>query len=449
MQRGCIAAANWHVKARDCSGKPILLFFGGEGAVENFYNATGAIFEYAQTLNAMVVFVEHRYYGESIPEEPLNIRFRRLTVEQALADVAWFISSFRKKLHCKEKECAVITLGGSYGGMLVAWFQQKYPHLSAGGIASSAPIDFYPHDGRQDAFWAATVHTFEAFGSQGCGQDLDAALDLLRRSSVPPEGRQQLGKILGSCEPLQDELTAGGKADFFIRGSMSTLAMLDYPVASDFVTTLPANPVKVACQRLTSSTSPLHGLRAVLDLFLNATGGYRCYDFLAEMVGRPTNGTLHGPSTPPDMGPWQYQACNELPMQSLTSDGMGFYPASDGQLSEIADSCQLRYGLRPRTSWLQVSFGGSDLHVGNLFFTNGEKDPWRVGAPKPNKIAKGLDIHQHLIPAAAHHEDLRFDAKPPRPSVSEAKQKALVLMRRWISEFGSEASQNTQRFLFT
>ena len=420
-----------------------MLFFGGEGSVENFYNATGAIFEHAQALKAMVVFIEHRYYGESIPSEPANLRFHRLTVEQALADVAWYLHGLRKDLQCKDHECAVITLGGSYGGMLVAWFQQKYPHLSAGGIASSAPIDFYPQDGRQDAFWDASLHTFEAFGAQGCGQTLNDALALLRKTSTSSEGRQQITQRLGSCDSLQAEITSGSKTEFFIKGAVSTLAMLDYPVASDFVTTLPANPVKVACQRL-SHPNLLQGLRQVLDLFLNATGGYRCYDFLAEMVGRPTTGTLHGPSIPPDMGPWQYQACNELPMQSLTTDGMGFYPAADDQMSQISDSCQMRYGIRPRTSWLQVNFGGSDLHVGNLFFTNGEKDPWRVGAPKPERIAKGLDIQQHLIPEAAHHEDLRFDSLPLRPKVSAAKQQALALMKRWIREFETKTLKETQ-----
>ncbi|CAE7853398.1 PRCP [Symbiodinium sp. KB8] len=422
------------------TGKPVLLFFGGEGSVEGFYNATGAIFEHAVALNAMVVFVEHRCYGKSLPEVPLSRCLRRLTVEQALADVAWYIVKLREQLNCKRKECAFITLGGSYGGMLVAWFQQKYPHLSAGGIASSAPIDFYPHDGRQDAFWSATLHTFETFGSRACAHELNNSLQLLRSTSDSPQGRRRLGELLGSCDPLLEEVTAGSKVDFFVRGAVSTLAMLDYPVASDFVTKLPANPVKVACQRLAGTGNPLEGLKAVLDLFLNATGTYRCYDFLAEMVGRPTNGTLHGPSTPPDMGPWQYQACNELPMQSLTTDGMGFYPAADGQLSEVSDSCNLRYGIRPRTSWLQVNFGGSDLHVGHLLFTNGEKDPWRVGAPKPERIGEALDIHQHLIPGAAHHEDLRFDAAPPRPLVSLAKQKARALMQRWIADFQRKAT---------
>eukprot|EP00438_Fugacium_kawagutii_P034447 Skav203490 [mRNA] locus=scaffold3956:93065:94507:+ [translate_table: standard] len=409
-------------------GNPILFFFGGEGSVETFYNASGAVFEHAEALDALVVFLEHRSYGKS------TVPLRTLTVEQAMADTAWFLSGLRKRLGCQARECPIITLGGSYGGMLVAWFRQKYPHLTAGGIASSAPIDFYPQDGRQEAFWNATLHAFRKYGLERCPEDLTMALSQLQQKTETEQGRQEVAQILGSCHDLGNESSAGSKADFFLRGVVSTLAMLDYPVATNFVTPLPANPVKVACERLEQQPG-IPGLRQIMDLFLNSTSGYRCYDLMAEVVGRPTSGKLEGPVKAPDMGHWQYQACNEMPMQSLTSDGMAFYPASDNQLAEVAQSCQLRYGLTPRTSWLQVSLGGSNLEVGNLLFTNGEKDPWRVGAPKLQCLREGLDISQHLILAGAHHEDLRFDSDPPKTPISVAKAVTRMAMRRWIATF--------------
>ena len=74
---------------------------------------------------------------------------------------------------------------------------------------------------------------------------------------------QELSKTLGSCHNLQNETSAGSKADFFLRGIMGTLAMLDYPVATNFVTPLPANPVKVACNLL--QQNGILGLRKVMD----------------------------------------------------------------------------------------------------------------------------------------------------------------------------------------
>merc|ERR1712190_164894 len=112
------------------------------------------------------------------------------------------------------------------------------------------------------------------------------------------------------------------------------------------------------------------------------------------------------------MGMWQYQACTELPLETLTSDGYGFYPAADSQLADVAAACRLRYGVAPRTRWLPLSTGASSLRVGNLFFTDGEKDPWRSGGPKMEHLQKGLDVTHHIISGAAHHEDLRFDAEP-------------------------------------
>jgi lysosomal Pro-X carboxypeptidase len=87
----------------------------------------------AQLVGAMVIFAEHRYYGDSIPT---NASFNEnpylyLSVEQALADYAYLIEYFHKNATFTEQS-PVVTFGGSYGGMLAAWFRQKYPHLTVG-----------------------------------------------------------------------------------------------------------------------------------------------------------------------------------------------------------------------------------------------------------------------------------------------------------------------------
>lgn len=85
------------------------------------------------------MFAEHRYYGESLPfgnksfDSPEHSGY--LTSEQALADYADLLQN-----QVNTKGRSVIAFGGSYGGMLAAWFRIKYPHIVDGAIAASAPI---------------------------------------------------------------------------------------------------------------------------------------------------------------------------------------------------------------------------------------------------------------------------------------------------------------------
>jgi hypothetical protein len=98
----------------------------------------------APDFNAMIVFAEHRYYGESLPfgaASLTNANYVHLSAEQALADYALFLTSLKSNMSIPD--ASVISFGGSYGGMLTAWFRKKYPHIVAGAIAGSAPIFFF------------------------------------------------------------------------------------------------------------------------------------------------------------------------------------------------------------------------------------------------------------------------------------------------------------------
>ena len=54
-----------------------------------------------------------------------------LSSEQALADFANYLTSLKETTKGAASS-SVIAFGGSYGGMLAAWFRIKYPHICDG-----------------------------------------------------------------------------------------------------------------------------------------------------------------------------------------------------------------------------------------------------------------------------------------------------------------------------
>lgn len=126
---------------------PILFYCGNEGDIQTFYDNSGFMTKtLAVALKAVVLFGEHRYYGDSMPygkDSFTKDNVRYLTVDQTLMDYVKLIQAI-KDSNPLYTNSPVFAFGGSYGGMLAAWMRMKYPHVIYGAHAASAPILFFP-----------------------------------------------------------------------------------------------------------------------------------------------------------------------------------------------------------------------------------------------------------------------------------------------------------------
>ncbi len=109
--------------------------------------------ELSPILNANQICMDHRYFGESMPE-PLNWEY--LTVRNAAADHHSIIQMMKKYYSGKW-----ITTGISKGGQTVVYHRWLYPNDADVSIPYVAPLNFGVEDGRHEPFIANTAGTPE------------------------------------------------------------------------------------------------------------------------------------------------------------------------------------------------------------------------------------------------------------------------------------------------
>jgi pimeloyl-ACP methyl ester carboxylesterase len=117
---------------------PVIFHICGEGdATEGYFLNDNAI-EWAKELGANLVYLEHRYYGASLPFSDLSSEhLQYLTLGNELEDLA----TFQKWVSTEQGWTGKwVTVGGSYSATISALYRQKHPELVVGALASSAPM---------------------------------------------------------------------------------------------------------------------------------------------------------------------------------------------------------------------------------------------------------------------------------------------------------------------
>ncbi|CAH1165084.1 unnamed protein product [Phyllotreta striolata] len=415
----------YHVK-----GGPAFVYTGNEGDISMYAQNTGFLFDIAPIFNALLVFIEHRYYGVSLPfgndsfASSDNLRY--LTTTQALADFAYTIEALRRTFFgdvLSYDTYPFVAFGGSYGGMLAAWLRMKYPYEVVGAVASSAPIFHFPGlTVGCAAFNAQITRVFRRYGGERCVRTVELGWDAVLNLSRTKLGMDFISSSWKLCKPLKTAEDVRRLLDWL--GSVyENLSMFNYHYPADFVAPLPAYPVKIFCDKLT--TAYFNDTKGLIDRFATALAIYTNY------TGKRSCNNVNGSYEEPAEIAWSYQTCVELAMPKCSLEG-DMFPTKSWSYEGHSEACYERFGVRGLgRDWPAMAYGGKNLrHYSNLVFSNGLMDPWSVGGVFSNVSSTVLAFN---ITDGPHHVDFRRADPADNNYVIEARRFHVRIIKQWLN----------------
>lgn len=430
---------------------PILFYCGNEGDIEVFTNNTGWMWENAENLHAMLVFAEHRYYGKSIPYniDPTKVdsnniqQLGYLSSEQALADFATLL--FEIKNHAYDaKMSPVIAIGGSYGGMLAAWMRMKYPNVIEGALAGSAPIFQFPEEYDCNQFLKIVTKDYETY-SPNCSvsiarswqliRDYASGISKLNKKNIyhsPSSGLTKIGELFNTCEPLRYPADVDSLLSL-LNSIWVNMAMTDYANEANFLSKMPAYPIKHACAFLDKdpidmdSVDLIKNIALASQIYTNYSGQSPCLNLTALLYD------------PMDVM-WDFQSCTEMVMP-ICSDGINdMFEPQPFSVDDFVSSCKSRWGVETRPDNVRTLYGDRDLSASsNIIFSTCSRDPWSAGCPQESIQSKS--VHAIKIDGVCHHEDLRASGPNDPAQLKKARQDELNIISDWIKEYYQRLSK--------
>ncbi|XP_054803846.1 uncharacterized protein LOC129307018 isoform X2 [Prosopis cineraria] len=413
---------------------PIFVYTGNEGDIEWFANNTGFMFETAPHFNALLVFIEHRFYGKSMPfggnkevAYSNSSTLGYLSSAQALADYATLIIDLKNNLSASDSP--VVVFGGSYGGMLAAWFRMKYPHVAIGALASSAPILHFLDLVSPYAFTNVITQDFKS-ESENCYEVIKGSWKQIEDTANRHGGLELLRKSFRICK---NYISADALKGWLMTALMYT-AMTDYPTPSNFLNPLPAHPVRKMCEAIDSlahENDTFAKLYRAANIYYNSSGTATCFN-------------LDDDSDPHGLAGWRWQACTEMIMPTGGNNEESIFPASEWKYENRVAFCEVAFGTEPRPHWITTQFGGLGIHrvlrtaASNIIFFNGLRDPWSAGGVVTNISDTIIAL---VAKQGAHHVDLRFSSKEDPPWLTRIREGELSIISSWISHYYQHLSQ--------
>jgi lysosomal Pro-X carboxypeptidase len=438
---------------------PIIFYTGAEGAgVEFIWPHSGWIVDtLARNLSALVVFAEHRFFGQSNPGGlpsgfyPDATHLGALSEAEVLEDYTALATSLRTNLSAWDSP--LISVGGSLAGELTTWWRVRYPFIVDMGIASSAPILGYR--GIADEFgWNRVVtQAFRSVGGDECVDNMRSGY--WATSALSPAAATA---AFNTCTPASLPCHAQQVADLMMSWAGGA-AEGSYPPTAN------SSSVIGVCSAMQGSGGGVAAYQAALAPLLpgqclNISWEWECPSDDHRPTKDDENDDSHFTPDPAYWGycethlasaqtctdGWSFQACTTEIHPISANNVTDFFPPNT--VDDRLNDCRFWYGGNLSLDFLAMprAFGQLDLarfaqSTSRLIFSSGSYDPWFSQSINASLSAT---LPAVIIDQGAHHSDLGGPMNPvpnaltDTPSLVAARQFEIDTLHSWVAAFHEE-----------
>ncbi|KAF2892635.1 hypothetical protein ILUMI_13538 [Ignelater luminosus] len=412
------------------NGGSVFLFIGTESPIELKIITESAWFDYAKKFGALCFQLEHRYYGKSFPTKDIDDdNMRYLTTQQALADLAQFISEMNKRYKLPA-DTKWIAFGCSYGANLAAWLRLKYPHLVYGAVCSNAILTAKIDYGE---YYEIVSEVLQAY-SEECLNAIQKGTSLFNKILLSESGKKEINKKFHLCDPL--EQTTYNSKD--ISNLYHQLAR-NFAYAVQFYNTncfgyydISNIKVDLLCNIMKNKTvgSTLDRLAAVNNMVLFESDE-NCLEYkYNKMIKSLRNGTIKINQSSDRL--WVYQRCTEI-VNFPTSSSPPHIFGNGFPVDFYTQQCMDVFGPKFNATFIQsvvdktnMFYGGFNLKITRAVFIFGSVDPWH-----PLQIPKTLKSVVY-IKGVAHCADMFARSDKDSEELKAAREQISKYISEWL-----------------
>jgi len=389
-----------HWKAPD---GPIILYIAGEAPQETGAGIDDEASVIAKQNNALVLTLEHRYFGKSMPFNDLSTpHLKYLTIYQVLEDLNSFVVWYqREKINAvfnKTTRNKALCIGGSYAGMVSSNLRYVHPETFDVAWSSSGVVD--------------AVFNFSTFDLQVAVSVGQECADVLRQATERVEELLQTDnayvKRLFQAEDMSDD---------------DLMWML-----SDAETLPPQYGMeKSLCPPMIDAHQKG---RDLAEAFAEV-----CIDFFYPTFCSGAGAQLYSDELMQDTDPttewsgqraWWWYVCNELAYAQTYPGELGIRSPRI-TLDFHKRKCDAVYGpgvWPPNTEAFNKKYGAKHPKTTNVVYLNGSQDPWQWAGVRESPNPETLPAYILNGPSIGHCHDLRKETPSEPESVKRGRKAA-------------------------